>query len=90
MPLSSLTVIVQLVPVADVPPARREHPLMSVMFILLPVALLFSAAALAVFIRAARAGQFDDLETPAPPHPPRRRVASPRAASREERDGDPR
>jgi len=37
---------------------------MSVMFILLPVALLFSAAALAVFIWAARAGQFDDLETP--------------------------
>jgi len=37
---------------------------MSVMFILLPVALLFSAAALAVFVWAARAGQFDDLETP--------------------------
>ena len=49
------------------------------MFILLPVALLFSAAALAVFIWAARAGQFDDLETPGlrilheddPPAPPR-------------------
>lgn len=38
---------------------------MSVMFILLPVALLFAAAALLVFIWAARAGQFDDLETPA-------------------------
>ena len=37
---------------------------MSVMFILLPVALLFSAAALLVFLWAARAGQFDDLETP--------------------------
>ena len=37
---------------------------MSVMFVLLPVALLFSAVALAVFILAARAGQFDDLETP--------------------------
>ena len=37
---------------------------MNVMFVLLPVALLFSAAALAVFILAARAGQFDDLETP--------------------------
>jgi cbb3-type cytochrome oxidase maturation protein len=36
----------------------------SVMFILLPVALLFAAAALLVFIWAARAGQFDDLETP--------------------------
>lgn len=52
------------------------------MFILLPVALLFSAAALVVFVLAARAGQFDDLETPglrilheddapAPPHEPR-------------------
>ena len=38
---------------------------MWVMFILLPVALLFSAAALGVFIWAARTGQFDDLETPA-------------------------
>jgi len=37
---------------------------MNVMFVLLPVALLFSAVALAVFILAARAGQFDDLETP--------------------------
>jgi len=37
---------------------------MSVMFILLPVALLFSAAALLVFVWAARTGQFDDLETP--------------------------
>lgn len=34
------------------------------MFILLPVALLFSGAALLVFIWAAKAGQFDDLETP--------------------------
>ncbi len=38
---------------------------MSVMFILLPVALLLAGAALLVFIWAARAGQFDDLETPA-------------------------
>jgi cbb3-type cytochrome oxidase maturation protein len=37
---------------------------MAVMFVLLPVALLFSAAAVGVFIWAARAGQFDDLETP--------------------------
>jgi cbb3-type cytochrome oxidase maturation protein len=37
---------------------------MSVMFVLLPVALLFSAVALVVFILAARAGQFDDLQTP--------------------------
>lgn len=38
---------------------------MSVMFILLPVALLLAGVALAVFIWAARTGQFDDLETPA-------------------------
>jgi cbb3-type cytochrome oxidase maturation protein len=38
---------------------------MSVMFILLPLALLFAGAALLVFVWAARAGQFDDLETPA-------------------------
>jgi len=35
------------------------------MYILLPVALLLAGAALLVFIWAARAGQFDDLETPA-------------------------
>ena len=38
---------------------------MSVMFILLPLALLFSAVALGVFIWAAISGQFDDLHTPA-------------------------
>jgi cbb3-type cytochrome oxidase maturation protein len=37
---------------------------MGVMFILLPVALLFAAVAVGVFVWAARAGQFDDLETP--------------------------
>lgn len=37
---------------------------MSVMFVLLPVALLFAAAAVGVFVWAARTGQFDDLETP--------------------------
>jgi cbb3-type cytochrome oxidase maturation protein len=37
---------------------------MSVMFILLPVALLFAATALAVFLWAVHAGQFDDLDTP--------------------------
>ena len=37
---------------------------MSVMFILLPVALLFSAAALGVALWASASGQFDDLETP--------------------------
>ena len=37
---------------------------MAVMFVLLPVALLFSGVAVAVFVWAARDGQFDDLETP--------------------------
>jgi cbb3-type cytochrome oxidase maturation protein len=37
---------------------------MSVMFVLLPVALLFAAVAVGVFVWAARTGQFDDLETP--------------------------
>ena len=37
---------------------------MSVMFVLLPVALLFAGATLGVFLWAVRAGQFDDLETP--------------------------
>jgi cbb3-type cytochrome oxidase maturation protein len=35
-----------------------------VIHVLLPVALLLSAAAVIAFIRAVRAGQFDDLETP--------------------------
>lgn len=38
---------------------------MSVMFILLPVALLFSAVAVLAFFLATRTGQFDDLKTPA-------------------------
>ena len=37
---------------------------MDVMFVLLPVALLFAAGALVVFLWAVRAGQFDDLDTP--------------------------
>lgn len=38
---------------------------MSVLYVLLPVAIVFAAVALIVFLRALRAGQFDDLETPA-------------------------
>ncbi len=38
---------------------------MSVVFIVLPLGLLLAAAAVAAFIWATRAGQFDDLETPA-------------------------
>jgi cbb3-type cytochrome oxidase maturation protein len=37
----------------------------SVIYILLPLALLLAGVALVVFIWAARSGQFDDLETPA-------------------------
>jgi cbb3-type cytochrome oxidase maturation protein len=37
---------------------------MSVVFIVLPLALLIAAAALAAFIWAARSGQLDDLDTP--------------------------
>jgi len=38
---------------------------MSVVYVLLPVALLLAAAAVWAFIAAVRSGQFDDLETPA-------------------------
>ena len=37
---------------------------MSVIYIVLPLALLVAAAAVVVFARAVRAGQFDDLDTP--------------------------
>lgn len=38
---------------------------MDLILVLLPLALLLAALAVAVFIWAARKGQFDDLETPA-------------------------
>jgi cbb3-type cytochrome oxidase maturation protein len=38
---------------------------MSVLYLVVPVALLLVAAALAAFAWAARRGQFDDLTTPA-------------------------
>jgi cbb3-type cytochrome oxidase maturation protein len=38
---------------------------MSVIYIVLPLALLLGGAALAAFLWAVRKGQFDDLETPA-------------------------
>jgi cbb3-type cytochrome oxidase maturation protein len=38
---------------------------MELIFVLLPFALLFAGLALALFVWAARSGQFDDLETPA-------------------------
>lgn len=39
-------------------------PAMSVLYIVLPLALLFAGGAVVVFIVATRRGQFDDLETP--------------------------
>ena len=38
---------------------------MELIVVLLPFALLFAGAALALFVWAARSGQFDDLDTPA-------------------------
>lgn len=37
---------------------------MSVLYLVVPLALLLAAAAVAAFIWAARGGQFDDLDTP--------------------------
>lgn len=38
---------------------------MSVIYVLLPVAMLLAAAAVTAFIWAVRRGQFEDLDTPA-------------------------
>jgi len=38
---------------------------MSVIFLVLPLALLLSAVAVGAFVIATRKGQFDDLKTPA-------------------------
>lgn len=38
---------------------------MSVLYVMLPLALVLAGGAVLAFIRAARAGQYDDLETPA-------------------------
>ncbi|MCA9285171.1 MAG: cbb3-type cytochrome oxidase assembly protein CcoS [Phycisphaerales bacterium] len=38
---------------------------MSVIYIVLPLALLLAAIAVAAFVWAVRGGQFDDLDTPA-------------------------
>lgn len=37
---------------------------MSVLFIVVPLAIVFAAVAVGVFIWAARSGQFDDVQTP--------------------------
>lgn len=38
---------------------------MSVIYLVLPLAVVFSTLAVVAFIRAAQSGQFDDLKTPA-------------------------
>ena len=38
---------------------------MTVLFVVLPLAVAFSGAAVAAFLWSARSGQLDDLETPA-------------------------
>jgi cbb3-type cytochrome oxidase maturation protein len=38
---------------------------MSVLFLVMPITILISAAAVAAFVWATRSGQLDDLETPA-------------------------
>ena len=38
---------------------------MSVLYLLVPLAMLFAACAVATFVWAVRDGQFDDLDTPA-------------------------
>jgi cbb3-type cytochrome oxidase maturation protein len=38
---------------------------MSVLYIVLPLAIVFAGAAVAAFIWAVRGGQFDDVDTPA-------------------------
>jgi len=38
---------------------------LTVLFIVLPIALVLAGVAIAAFIWAARQGQFDDLDTPA-------------------------
>lgn len=37
---------------------------MSIIFVMLPAALVLALAALAAFVWAAKGGQFDDLDTP--------------------------
>ena len=57
---------------------------MSVIYVVLPLALLLAAAAVAAFTWAVRRGQFDDVETPAirvlyddEPAPCRRKAVDP-------------
>ncbi len=38
---------------------------MSILFLVLPLAIIIAGAAVAAYVWSARAGQFDDLDTPA-------------------------
>ncbi len=38
---------------------------MSVLYMMVPAALLIAAGAVVAFVRAAKSGQYDDLDTPA-------------------------
>jgi len=58
---------------------------MSVIFIVLPLAILIGAAGLGAFIWATRSGQFDDLDTP-----PVRVLFDDEEASPRSRDEQPR
>ncbi len=57
---------------------------MSVIYIVLPLALIFVVVAVIVFVRAVKSGQFDDMDTPgvrilhdeAPGRPPAERSAT--------------
>jgi cbb3-type cytochrome oxidase maturation protein len=43
---------------------KKEKVFMSVLFILIPLAVLLGGGALGAFLYAVHRGQFDDLETP--------------------------
>ena len=62
MPASSLTVVLRVVARPRVP---RQGARMSILYIVVPLALLVVAGTVAAFVWAAHRGQFDDLDTPA-------------------------
>ncbi|MFI5312183.1 MAG: cbb3-type cytochrome oxidase assembly protein CcoS [Gemmatimonadales bacterium] len=64
---------------------------MSVLYIVVPLALLIVAGAVAAFVWATRRGQFDDLDTPAMRmlHDDEGRTAGPPPDSRQDRGVQP-
>ena len=56
---------------------------MSVIYLVLPLALIFVIVALIVFARSVRSGQFDDLDTPSV-----RILHDDEVADRDQTDGD--